>query len=255
MSKRSAEEQIIHYERKIRKLRERKIGRRRRIRIISDSSDNEDVEVSEQGLAPQITEPEPDVEPEVTPDPELAPDLGPLPDTRDQPGDPELDPDLLEALALNPQATALQTRETGPARPGIRRFAATEAGRKQHRRTVAHTRARRNSSQRRSPQQRTSRVLRQRSNSGVSEKTVTRITKEGITAASTSKKIVTPGKSRPHPKKFDFSDHGSGLWYKWWRPTKKENLTNLPPRVYEDVKENRSQDPEFPATFSLKVLK
>ncbi|CAK1597709.1 unnamed protein product [Parnassius mnemosyne] len=38
---------------------------------------------------------------------------------------------------------------------------------------------------------------------GVSEKTITRITKEGITAASTSKKIVTPGKSRPHPKKFD----------------------------------------------------
>lgn len=30
---------------------------------------------------------------------------------------------------------------------------------------------------------------------------MTRITKEGITAASTSKKIVTPGKSRPHPKK------------------------------------------------------
>ncbi|CAK1588649.1 unnamed protein product [Parnassius mnemosyne] len=38
---------------------------------------------------------------------------------------------------------------------------------------------------------------------GVSEKTITRITKEGITATSTSKKIVTPGKSRPHPKKFD----------------------------------------------------
>ncbi|RVE42390.1 hypothetical protein evm_012968 [Chilo suppressalis] len=38
---------------------------------------------------------------------------------------------------------------------------------------------------------------------GVSEKTVTRITKEGITAASSSKKIVTPGKSRLHPKKFD----------------------------------------------------
>ncbi|CAF4747900.1 unnamed protein product [Pieris macdunnoughi] len=35
---------------------------------------------------------------------------------------------------------------------------------------------------------------------GVSERTVTRITKEGITAASTSKTIVTPGKSRPHPK-------------------------------------------------------
>ncbi|CAK1589092.1 unnamed protein product [Parnassius mnemosyne] len=40
-------------------------------------------------------------------------------------------------------------------------------------------------------------------NQGVSEKTITRITKEGITAARTSKKIVTPGKSRPHPKKFD----------------------------------------------------
>ncbi|CAH2042522.1 unnamed protein product, partial [Iphiclides podalirius] len=38
---------------------------------------------------------------------------------------------------------------------------------------------------------------------GVSVKTVTRITKEGIIATSTSKKIVTPGKSRPHPKKFD----------------------------------------------------
>lgn len=41
---------------------------------------------------------------------------------------------------------------------------------------------------------------------GVSEKTVSRITKEGKTAASTSKKIVTPGKSRPHPKKFNLDD-------------------------------------------------
>lgn len=37
----------------------------------------------------------------------------------------------------------------------------------------------------------------------MSEKTVTRVTKEGATAASTSKIIVTPGKSRPHPKKID----------------------------------------------------
>lgn len=42
--------------------------------------------------------------------------------------------------------------------------------------------------------------------SGVSEKTVSRITQEGKTAASTSKKIVTPGKSRPHPKKINLDD-------------------------------------------------
>ncbi|KAG6465034.1 hypothetical protein O3G_MSEX014894 [Manduca sexta] len=36
---------------------------------------------------------------------------------------------------------------------------------------------------------------------GVSEKTVSRITQEGKTAASTPKKIITPGKSRPHQKK------------------------------------------------------
>ncbi|KAJ0183682.1 hypothetical protein K1T71_000105 [Dendrolimus kikuchii] len=38
---------------------------------------------------------------------------------------------------------------------------------------------------------------------GVSEKTVTRVTKEGAIATSTSKVIVAPGKSRPHTKKFD----------------------------------------------------
>ncbi|KAJ0183290.1 hypothetical protein K1T71_001266 [Dendrolimus kikuchii] len=39
--------------------------------------------------------------------------------------------------------------------------------------------------------------------SAMTEKTVTRVTKEGTTAASTSKVIVTPGKSRLHTKKFD----------------------------------------------------
>lgn len=39
--------------------------------------------------------------------------------------------------------------------------------------------------------------------SGVSEKTVSRIIQEGKTAVSTSKKIVTPGKSRPRPKNFN----------------------------------------------------
>ncbi|XP_013172812.1 PREDICTED: uncharacterized protein LOC106121639 [Papilio xuthus] len=94
MPKRSAEDQISHYERKIRKLREREIGRRRRIRIISDSSDDEDTECLEQSLAPQNNEPEPVVEPELAPDP----DPDPLPDTRGESGDPQLDPDILEAL-------------------------------------------------------------------------------------------------------------------------------------------------------------
>ncbi|KAJ0176698.1 hypothetical protein K1T71_007877 [Dendrolimus kikuchii] len=40
----------------------------------------------------------------------------------------------------------------------------------------------------------------------VSEKTVTRVTKEGATAASTSKVIITPGKSRPHTKKLDLDE-------------------------------------------------
>ncbi|XP_028040822.1 uncharacterized protein LOC114250923 [Bombyx mandarina] len=38
---------------------------------------------------------------------------------------------------------------------------------------------------------------------GVSEKTVSRITQEGKVAASTSKRIVTPGKSRLRAKKID----------------------------------------------------
>lgn len=42
--------------------------------------------------------------------------------------------------------------------------------------------------------------------SGVSEKTVYRITNEGKEAASTSKKIITPGKHRPQPKKITLDD-------------------------------------------------
>ncbi|RVE55221.1 hypothetical protein evm_000119 [Chilo suppressalis] len=41
---------------------------------------------------------------------------------------------------------------------------------------------------------------------GVSVKTVSRITKEGKTAMATSNKIVTPGKSRPQAKKIDLDD-------------------------------------------------
>nr|XP_037876461.1 uncharacterized protein LOC119630618 [Bombyx mori] len=41
---------------------------------------------------------------------------------------------------------------------------------------------------------------------GVSEKTVSRIVQEGKTAASTSKKIVTPGKSRARPNKIIIDD-------------------------------------------------
>ncbi|CAH2084623.1 unnamed protein product [Euphydryas editha] len=41
---------------------------------------------------------------------------------------------------------------------------------------------------------------------GVSVKTVSRITKEGKIAASTSSKIVTPGKNRPQTKKVDLDD-------------------------------------------------
>ncbi|KPJ05231.1 hypothetical protein RR46_01986 [Papilio xuthus] len=75
MPKRSAEDQISHYERKIRKLREREIGQRRH------------TECLEQSLAPQNNEPEPVVEPDLAPDP----DPDPLPDTRGESGDPELE--------------------------------------------------------------------------------------------------------------------------------------------------------------------
>ncbi|XP_038223331.1 uncharacterized protein LOC119840695 [Zerene cesonia] len=42
---------------------------------------------------------------------------------------------------------------------------------------------------------------------GVSEKTVSRITKEGNIATRTCSKIVTPGKCRPHPKKYNLHDY------------------------------------------------
>ncbi|CAH0731061.1 unnamed protein product, partial [Brenthis ino] len=41
---------------------------------------------------------------------------------------------------------------------------------------------------------------------GISEKTVTKISQEGAVAASTSTKISTPGKSRPHEKRVKFDD-------------------------------------------------
>ncbi|CAK1594726.1 unnamed protein product [Parnassius mnemosyne] len=137
MPKRSAEGKIERYERKIRKLRERDIGRHRRIRVISsDSSNSEGVEDADQPElslknnakdlgnssgqcpTPSIREPEPMPEPELTPEPELAVEPVSRPETRtekpleplaleatsleqnpnDESAEPELDPELLEAL-------------------------------------------------------------------------------------------------------------------------------------------------------------
>ncbi|KAJ2944265.1 hypothetical protein O0L34_g18249 [Tuta absoluta] len=51
MSKRSAEEEIARYERKIRKLRENNSNKRRRVRVIfSDSSDNEGADGGRQSV-------------------------------------------------------------------------------------------------------------------------------------------------------------------------------------------------------------
>ncbi|CAK1586577.1 unnamed protein product [Parnassius mnemosyne] len=137
MPKRSAEEKIECYERKIRRLRERDIGRHRRIRVISsDSSNSEGVEDADQPElslknnakdlgnssgqcpTPSIREPEPMPEPDLTPEPELAVEPVSRPETRtekpleplaleatsleqnpnDESAEPELDPELLEAL-------------------------------------------------------------------------------------------------------------------------------------------------------------
>ncbi|KAI8438859.1 hypothetical protein MSG28_011204 [Choristoneura fumiferana] len=125
MPKRSAEEKIERYERKIKKLRKRDIGRHRRIRTISDSSNNEGAEdvdqpgpnlianandggnASGQSPAPSITGPEPMPEPDPTPEPEpaLEPVEPPVLEavlTEQNPNgetaEPELDPELLDAL-------------------------------------------------------------------------------------------------------------------------------------------------------------
>ncbi|XP_045495714.1 uncharacterized protein LOC123694347 [Colias croceus] len=46
---------------------------------------------------------------------------------------------------------------------------------------------------------------------GISEKTVSRITKEGNIATRTCSKMVTPGKIRPHPKKYNLHEYHVGV--------------------------------------------
>ncbi|CAG5036619.1 unnamed protein product [Parnassius apollo] len=136
MPKRSAEEKMERYERKLRKLRERDVARHRRIRVISSqSSNNEGVEdanhpelslivnTKDLGIASgqSPTTPEPMLEPELIPEPEPTLEPESRPETRaEKPleplaleatsteqnpngasSEPEFDPELLEALAHN----------------------------------------------------------------------------------------------------------------------------------------------------------
>ncbi|CAG5018315.1 unnamed protein product [Parnassius apollo] len=138
MPKRSAEEKIERYERKIRKLRERDVARHRRIRVISSQSSNKEgledwitgdadhpelslivntkgLEIAsgqspttpEPMLEPElILEPEPTLEPESRPETRAEKPLEPLAleatSTEQNPNgassEPELDPELLDAL-------------------------------------------------------------------------------------------------------------------------------------------------------------
>ncbi|CAB3241805.1 unnamed protein product [Arctia plantaginis] len=64
---------------------------------------------------------------------------------------------------------------------------------------------------------------------GVSEKTISRITQEGKTASRTSKKIVTPGKitSRDAQKKADFGTWYAKIWCEIKLPTQKSSKNVL----------------------------